>query len=259
MLPFQRQATGVFVRRAPNGAAPISPERERKHRVTTYAVQARKRSKAGQNGRVIYNEVALPPLPRSRWLRVWSVQLPDYAPAPRPALRAQLHSLLAEKAAQHAGVDRAGVEVERDKNGRPVMTGLPTGYACSLSYGAAGPVIALGWGVRLGVDGEPLDTNRGWRSLAKEYFCTGEIDALARYADEAEEREMFYRFWTRKEALAKASGRGVNNLGLRPPLSDAARSTAPESSWVEGWAGQSGYWLTDLPLPGFAVGSVAWV
>jgi phosphopantetheinyl transferase len=139
------------------------------------------------------------------------------------------------------------------------MTGLPPGYACSLSYGAAGPVIALGCGVRLGVDGEPLDTNRGWRLMAKEYFCTGEIDTLARCADETEERELFYRFWTRKEALAKASGRGVKNLGIRPPLSEAARSAAPQSSWVEGWAGQSGYWLTDLSLSGFAVGSVAWI
>ena len=208
---------------------------------------------------MIYNEVALPTLPRARWLRVWSVKMPDQALSPRPLVRAQLHSLLAEKAAQHAGVDRAGVQVERDKNGRPVMAGLPAGYACSLSYSAAGAVIALGWGVRLGVDGESLDTSRGWRLMAREYFCTGEIDALARYADEAEAREMFYRFWTRKEALAKASGRGVNNLGIRPPLSEAARSAAPQTGWVEGWAGQSGYWLTDLTLPGYAVGSVAWV
>ena len=170
-----------------------------------------------------------------------------------------MHGLLIEKAAKHAGVDPAAVAVERDKNGRPVLTGLPAGYACSLSYGAAGPIIALGCGVRLGVDGEALDNSRAWRSLAKEYFCTGEIDVLARCADEEAEREMFYRFWTRKEALAKASGRGVNNLGIRPPLSAAARSNAPQTDWVEGWAGQSGYWLTDLSLPGYAVGSVAWV
>jgi len=212
-----------------------------------------------QNDRVIYNEVALPPLPRSRWLRVWSVQVPEPARVRRAALRAQLHDLLIEKAAQHAGADPAGVKVERDKNGRPVMTGLPPGYACSLSYSAAGPVIALGWEVRLGVDGEPLDTDQGWRLTAKQYFCTGEIDALARCADQEVERETFYRFWTRKEALAKASGRGVNNLGMRPPLSDAARSAAPQTGWVEGWAGQSGYWLTDLALPGYAVGTVAWI
>ena len=208
---------------------------------------------------MIYNEVALPALPRSRWLRVWSVQMPDHALLPRMVIRAQLHSLLAEKAAQHAGVGPAGVEVERDKNGRPVLTGVPAGYACSLSYGAAGPVIALGYGIRLGVDGESLDAGWGWRTRAKEFFCTGEIDVLARCADETEEREMFYRFWTRKEALAKASGQGVRNLGIRPPLSEAARSTAPQTDWVEGWSGHSGYWLADLPLPGFAVGSVAWV
>jgi len=140
---------------------------------------------------VIYNEVALPALPRARWLHVWSVQMPDHALVSRTTVRAQMHSLLAEKAAQHAGVDPAGVEVERDKNGRPVLTGLPAGYACSLSYGAVGPVIALGCGVRLGVDGEALDAGWGWRSMAKEFFCTGEIDVLARCADETAEREMF--------------------------------------------------------------------
>jgi phosphopantetheinyl transferase len=208
---------------------------------------------------VIYNEVALPALPRSRWLRVWSVQMPDHAPGLRPGLRVQMHGLLIEKAAKHAGINPAAVAVERDKNGRPVMTGLPAGYACSLSYGSAISVIALGCGVRLGVDGESLDADRSWRALAKEYFCTGEIDVLARCAEEEAEREMFYRFWTRKEALAKASGRGVHNLGIRPPLSEAARSTAPQTDWVKGWAGQAGYWLTDLSLPGFAVGTVAWV
>ena len=208
---------------------------------------------------MIYNEVALPSLPRARWLHVWSVQMVDYARLPRPAIRAQLHSLLAEKAAQHAGVDPAGVDVERNKNGRPVMTGLPAGYACSLSYGAAGPIIALGYGVRVGVDGESLAAGIGWRSAAKKFFGTGEIDALTRCADEAAEQELFYRFWTRKEALAKASGHDAYNRGARPPLSEAGRSAAPQTTWVEGWAGQSGYWLTDLPLSGYAVGSVAWV
>jgi len=208
---------------------------------------------------VIYDEVALPSLPRSRWLRVWAAKMPDQVPVARSKIRVQMHDLLIEKAAQHAGVDPAAVAVERDKNGRPVMTGLPAGYACSLSYGGVGSVIALGCGVRLGVDGESLAIHRSWRSLAKEYFSTGEIDTLARFTDEEAEREMFYRFWTRKEALAKASGRGVNNLGIRPPLSEAARSTAPQTDWIEGWSGQSGYWLTDLSLPGFAVGSVAWV
>ena len=226
---------------------------------TTPAVWARHRNGFGQNSRVIYNEVVLPVLPRARWLRVWSVQLTDGALPSRTAVRTQLHSLLAEKAAQHAGVDRAGVEVERDKNGRPVMTGLPAGYACSLSYGAPGPVIALGFGVRVGVDGESLDSGIGWHSMAKKFFGTGEVDALARCADEATERELFYRFWTRKEALAKASGHGVYNCGGRPPLSEAARGAAPQASWVEGWSGQSGHWVTDLTLPGYAVGSVAWV
>ena len=222
-------------------------------------MEARHRGGPGQNGRVIYNELELPVLPRSRWLHVWSVQMTDQAPLSRAAVRAQLHSLLAEKAAQHAGVDPAGVDVERDKNGRPALTGLPAGYACSLSYGAAGPVIALGCGMRLGVDGESLDTDIGWRSLAKKFFGTGEIDMLARCADEATERDLFFRFWTRKEALAKASGHGVYNLRARPPLSEAARGAAPQTTWVEGWSGQSGYWIADLPLPGFAVGSVAWV
>jgi phosphopantetheinyl transferase len=122
-----------------------------------------------------------------------------------------------------------------------------------------GPVIALGFGVRLGVDGESLDTDRNWRPLAKEFFCTGEIDVLVRCAGEKAEREAFYRLWTRKEALAKASGQGVHNLGARPPLSEAALSADPLTAWVEGWSGQSGYWLVDLPLPGFEIGSIACV
>jgi len=102
--------------------------------------------------------------------------------------------------------------------------------------------------------------------VATPEFRTEAIDCITAFKKNFGESKLGYiKTSNRKgnpaaqEALAKASGRGVNNLGLRPPLSDAARSTAPESSWVEGWAGQSGYWLTDLPLPGFAVGSVAWV
>ena len=222
-------------------------------------MQARHRGGFGQNGNVIYNEVALPVLPRARWLRVWSVQMPDHALLSRAVVREQLHGLLAEKAAQHAKVEPAGVEVARDKNGRPVLAGLPTGYACSLSYGAPGPVVALGFGVRVGVDGESLDAGIGWRSIAKKFFGIGELDVLARCADEAAERDLFYRFWTRKEALAKASGHSVYNCGGRPPLSDVAQGAAAQTAWVEGWSGQSGHWVTDLALPGFAVGSVAWV
>ena len=68
------------------------------------------------------------------------------------------------------------------------MTGLPPGYACSIAYGAVGPVIALGCGLRLGVDGETLDTDRIWRPVAKDYFNTGEIDVLVHCAGIWDER-----------------------------------------------------------------------
>lgn len=92
---------------------------------------------------------------------------------------------------------------------------LPSGEASrirfSCSYSDQLVVVAVSNGAEIGVDVERVVAGFEWRQVAETALSSGErslLDAL----DGASAVRGFYEIWTRKEAVSKVSGRGLEQL-----------------------------------------------
>ena len=85
---------------------------------------------------------------------------------------------------------------------------LPGGPSFSLSHSGKRVLIALAAGGRVGADVERIRPVRRLEALAARWFAPGERAWLSA-VPEGEREAAFFAVWTRKEAFAKALGRGL--------------------------------------------------
>jgi 4'-phosphopantetheinyl transferase len=108
-----------------------------------------------------------------------------------------------------AGISADGVEIIKDENGRPLVKDhSELDFNISHSPSLAVCVLSVGEG-RVGVDTEPTKstvTEERRERFAKRYFSENEINELGPCG------EGFSKIWTRKEALLKRSGKGLNEI-----------------------------------------------
>ena len=101
---------------------------------------------------------------------------------------------------------------DSDLYGKPRLKG---GSANSLQFNVSHSgdkvVMALVHGKRVGVDVEQVDAAIAGLELARQNFSLREVVDIEESPDE-EKAKMFYRIWTRKEALLKAMGIGLGGL-----------------------------------------------
>lgn len=91
----------------------------------------------------------------------------------------------------------------RRPGGKPELA-TPPGVEFSLSHTRSLVAVAVGRGLALGVDVEPIDRVAAVTDIAARYFAPAEA-ALVR----GEGRRAFLRLWTLKEAYLKATGEGL--------------------------------------------------
>jgi 4'-phosphopantetheinyl transferase len=108
-------------------------------------------------------------------------------------------------------------EFERGALGKPFMAGQPRVHF-SLSYRAGAAAIALA-SEPVGVDVERMADGIDIDGIGGRFFTPGEQAFLAD-APAAERRTRFFALWTRKEALLKAVGAGIDAM----PTADALKS-----------------------------------
>lgn len=121
----------------------------------------------------------------------------------------------------------AALDLTRDARGRPMLeTGTGgTGPDVNWSHSGALLLVALGDGVRIGVDVEWQRPRPQAMALARRFFTAAEADALDRLpADTAE--AAFVQLWCAKEAVLKAHGHGLS-FGL-----DRLEFTALDGGWA---------------------------
>jgi 4'-phosphopantetheinyl transferase len=80
----------------------------------------------------------------------------------------------------------------------------------NLSHSEDLAVVAVSFGSILGVDVEQVREMPDWPQMARQFFSDAEIAAIERVPPH-EAGMMFLRFWTRKEALLKAMGTGLQD------------------------------------------------
>jgi len=148
-------------------------------------------------------------------------------------VRGSLRQVLAQKLAIAPEV----IEISKAEHGKPYLADYPE-LAFNLSHSADTWVIAVGWRCRLGVDIEIAKPRSNLAALVEKCFAEPEA-AYWHRLPEAEQTAAFYRFWTRKEAFVKATGRGIA-LGLNRCVLNPGKPTkflsvpeefAPASKW----------------------------
>ncbi len=120
------------------------------------------------------------------------------------------------------------LDLRRDARGRPSLRlEGAAGPAPDVNWSHSGAllVVALGEGVRVGVDVEWLRPRPQAMALAQRFFTRDEAAALARLPPETADLA-FVRLWCAKEAVLKAHGHGLS-FGL-----DRLAFDARDDRWV---------------------------
>ena len=217
-------------------------------------------------------------------MQIWQAHLDSLSAAQVEALKCTLASAERERAARfHFEADRkhyiacrgllrnvlatglekpaAAIVIEYGTFGKPVVSIAGRGRALlfNISHSAGWAFFALAWDREVGIDlesGVHLDSDDDRLSaLAKRILSERELIIWHSLPDSASRRAAFLRAWTRKEAFAKAIGKGVFDewRGIELVLDSASpNSCATIASPVENGLATS--WLIhDLFAPdGFA-------
>lgn len=109
------------------------------------------------------------------------------------------------------GIDPAQVRFERERYGKPVVAHARE-LAFSLSHTDGAVLCTAGHRGRLGADIEPLQRATTVADLVSD-CCTAAERCVLAQLPAATAQETFLRWWTLKEAIMKADGRG---LGIHP-------------------------------------------
>lgn len=143
------------------------------------------------------------------------------------ATRGLLRALLARYT--HQPADR--IEFVAGINRKPELK-EPTGWRFNVSHSGNWILITIGK-PRVGVDLEWANPDFPFRDVMPTSFSSDEQRHINACPDA---RSCFYRLWTRKEALVKATGKGMDNdFGRIPSLT----GTHPADSQL---IGQDGHW-----------------
>ena len=127
-------------------------------------------------------------------------------------------------------------------HGKPTLVGGGPGF--SFSHAGAVVGVAVLEGGPVGLDVEPF------RALP-------DLDAMARHVGAPAEPAAFFRAWTRKEALLKATGDGLASPMAAIVLRDGTEGDGGVAAWTGDGAPDGPVWLRDLVAPDGSPAAVA--
>ena len=171
---------------------------------------------------------------RSRWERFQSPTAQRRYVLCRAALRAILGRQL--------GCPNESLAFEAAKHGKPfaLVNGLPASISFNVSHSGNHGLIAVAAKGRLGVDVEERAPRRNLENLIEGVFSPREKAELESL-EGCQQLHKFFRFWTIKEALVKAHGKGLSMKVAELEIPDEMRHGAtksigqfaqiPETSW----------------------------
>jgi 4'-phosphopantetheinyl transferase len=130
---------------------------------------------------------------------------------------------------QYLGIDPATILIDEEAFGKPVLRGREIEFNASHS----GDLVALAFAreTAVGVDVEWRRPLNDALALVQRYFSAEEVAIVERAADIA---DAFFTIWTAKEAIVKASGKGIGTgdlHGFTVPFRDPQLRPV-----VDGWS-----------------------
>ena len=166
--------------------------------------------------------------------------------------------LLRRVLAHYAKCSPQSLRFHSGAKGKPALhpsSGLDD-IAFNLSHSAGLILLAMSVGVEVGVDLEQLRPIPEQGAIADTHFTPAETAALAT-SPEASRTEGFYRLWTAKEAVLKATGDGISELLGKVEIVLSADGGLELRRAPSGWPTTPGWSLWRLdPAEGF-IGTLA--
>lgn len=133
--------------------------------------------------------------------------------------RALLKSLLAE----HIGLDIDQIIIDVDSNKKPYLPAHPSVYF-NVSHSVDYAIIAIAANP-VGVDIEYINKEFNYKEILPTVYHEDEMKDIEISGDK---QLTFYNFWTRKEAIVKAIGKGIDNDLSKISVTDGSH-TIPAS------------------------------
>lgn len=159
------------------------------------------------------------------------------------------HAALRLVLGRHLGADPRALAFSATAAGKPYLAGVFAGTCrFSLSNSGERALVGLSPSAEIGVDVEEMRAMPDLLLIARAHFAAGEIAALEALAPD-DLTAGFFACWTRKEAVAKATGQG-----LSLPLDSFAVSVTPGEARLLAMPGGTRDWSLH-PLataPGYA-------
>ncbi|MFW6642006.1 4'-phosphopantetheinyl transferase family protein [Nocardiopsis algeriensis] len=144
--------------------------------------------------------------------------------------------------------ESAGAErTDGEPHGKPHPEGPARGWEFSVSHSGEWVVLALAEGVPLGVDVERVSEGRDLEGLASYTLGGPELEAWRALGPD-ERAGAFFGYWSRKEALLKATGHGLSG-GLSRVLVSPPHERASLLEWT-GVGAPEAVSITDLDRGG---------
>lgn len=160
------------------------------------------------------------------------------------------HAALRRILANHLSLDPAAIPFSTGSYGKPALTATAQGqWEFNLTHSRDLALVAVARGAEVGVDVEPVRPMPDAVPIAERFFSKTESEAL-RALPETEQSGAFFRLWTRKEALAKATGMGIANSLAR---FEVTWGEVAEVRAIEGNARLARAWTLHAfePVPGY--------
>ncbi len=123
----------------------------------------------------------------------------------------QVHGQLRCLLAESLSVDPVTLTIAKAEFGKPYLPDYPT-VQFNLSHSADYYAVVITHDVPVGIDVELFKARKNYSGLAEKCFAEGEL-TFWHSLPKDRQADVFFRFWTCKEAVVKATGRGIA-LGL---------------------------------------------
>ena len=115
--------------------------------------------------------------------------------------------------------DISEIQFENNINHKPYLS-IDKSLFFNVSHAGNYALIAIGH-YELGVDVEFIDTNFHYNEILSNVFNEEEIDQINTAENS---RYQFYKFWTRKESIVKAIGKGIDDDITKIPATDGTHA-----------------------------------
>lgn len=149
-------------------------------------------------------------------------------------------------------LDPAEVRFSCGPFGKPCLTEFPQVHF-NFSHSGNAAALAISLQGEVGLDLEMPDRPDDVLEIADHYFCPSECAALAA-APPHDQREVFFRLWTAKEAIMKVTGLGLNLEPSHVEIALDAKNRPTKCLRVEGFPEAPTRWRLhsrDLPSGGW--------